>query len=69
MSNDGPPLRNTIHDLNNVLTRIIASAELIASQAVDEQSVRDAQDICESALAGRELVADVCRSMETLELL
>ncbi len=64
MSNDGASLRKTIHDLNNVLTRIVASAELIAFQASDDQVVQDARAICDAALAGRELVADLGSNVE-----
>ena len=64
MSTDDIFPRKTIHDLNNALTRIIASAELIASQTADEQAVRDARDICDAALTGRDLVAGLHRGAE-----
>jgi signal transduction histidine kinase len=64
MSTDGTFLRTTIHDLNNALTRIVALAELIASQTSDEQAGRDARDICDAALSARELVADLAQDAE-----
>jgi len=50
-------VRRTIHDLNNALTRILTTAELIVDQAeVDTQIAQDARDICSAALTGRDLV-------------
>ncbi|MFW6313791.1 MAG: hypothetical protein ACOC2N_07895 [Spirochaetota bacterium] len=50
-------VRRTIHDLNNALTRILTTAELIVEQADDEtQIARDARDIRSAALEGRDLV-------------
>jgi len=47
----------TLHELNNALTRILTTAELIASDApADGQTARDARDIRTAALDARRLV-------------
>ena len=54
---DDTEVRRTIHDLNNALTRILTTAELIAEDADDaKQIAQDALDIRSAALSGRDLV-------------
>jgi len=54
---DDTEVRRTIHDLNNALTRILTTAELIVEQSDDaKQIVQDARDIRSAALNGRDLV-------------
>lgn len=56
-------VRATIHELNNALTRILTSAELIASDARGTQAAADADTIRTAALDGRDLVAKLQRSL------
>ncbi len=53
-------VRRTIHDLNNALTRILTTAELIVDQSDGEKQIaQDARDICSAALNGRDLVTEL----------
>lgn len=56
-------IRSTIHELNNALTRILTSAELIASDPHGKQTEADADTIRAAALDGRELVAKLQRCL------
>ena len=58
MSDEG--IRPLVHDLNNVFTRILTTAELIESQgSPDDQFVVDARTIRDAALEGRDLAAAI----------
>ena len=62
MMADDAEARRTIHDLNNTLTCILTAAELIASAVpADGQVARDAMDIRDAAVRGRDLVAGLHR--------
>jgi hypothetical protein len=54
---DESAIRQTMHDLNNALAKILTAAELIASEVPGEsQAASDARDIQTAALDGRSLV-------------
>lgn len=58
MSDD--ELRPLVHDLNNLFTRILTTAELIESQgSPGDQIVVDARAIRDAAIEGRELAAAI----------
>ncbi len=56
-------IRATIHELNNALTRILTSAELIASDPDGTHTAADAHTIRAAALDGRDLVAKLQRNI------
>ncbi len=58
MSDDG--IRPLVHDLNNVFTRILTTAELIESEgSSDDQIAVDARAIRDAALEGRDIAAAI----------
>ncbi len=55
---DESEIRETIHDINNTLTVVLASAELILADAGHgSQTSQDAHNIRLAAIRGRELIA------------
>ena len=54
---DESGIRETIHDLNNTLTVVLASAELILADARHgSQTSKDARNIYLAAISARELI-------------
>ena len=60
-------IRDTLHDLNNVMARILTTAELIAAETGDEQTRDDAHSIRQAAVEGRDLIARICTWLRTLD--
>jgi K+-sensing histidine kinase KdpD len=55
---DETAIRSTIHDLNNALTTVMGSAELILAETPSgSQAARDAADIVSAAKVAREIVS------------
>lgn len=55
---DESEIRGTIHDINNALTVVLASAELILADAGHGSQIsEDAHNICLAAIRARQLTA------------
>ncbi|MFP4113055.1 MAG: hypothetical protein ACOC2Y_01975 [Spirochaetota bacterium] len=61
---DNAEIRELVHDLNNVMTRILTAAELLeGTLPADTEAATDARNIRSAALSGRDLITSISKQI------